>query len=595
MKTGADDIRWARWATSVEIGQGNSHLDLPIVNIAQLEGNRDSQEVREFLQVKEYKKLLLPPRAETMLTVYESREINGTSYYLRSSLAPLDATPRLLEDPHWYQPDFKPWAELDSESGSVLYDRWWTDGQEPLVLERDFYGVKDKYLEVSEEFRVFHNLYQDKDRGEFIKISDNGEEYVVAKDFQGKSLSIRCRELKEFLTIKQMALGVSFAHDKKTSTPIADMGITSGATQILSSEDHIVYVIISQQLNDWRTGEKHWNSRFIGKKIFFPYDDPAKSNFGDFKKIRDKFEKFIVKTDENDEEISSTCDPNKLHKFAEIGFLTPISFKREVLDKYRNDPKYELSAGHVRCGGLWYLPIDTGNLDKVCVFLGDLGEKLPYSEQKYWRNHNITSEYGMSEWFFKWQHLNIVDESPSPEFYFISRYKEVAKKWEELLGWKIFIELSKEDMKALHGITLSNNQQGFDSMILTLTKCLCDAINKDVPEMSKYITSKERKSGRLGSITVLDRYLASKNIHQRHFINTWLKNIQDVRSKGVAHPKNDEYPEVIAKFKLGSENIKEISANILAAASAVLDRLEESAIIIMEDDSTDRVATDKDI
>ena len=76
-----------------------------------------------------------------------------------------------------------------------------------------------------------------------------------------------------------------------------------------------------------------------------------------------------------------------------------------------------------------------------------------------------------------------------------------------------------------------------DIMILTITKCLCDSINADATELYKHINNREKKSGRLGSITVLDRYLDSKKVLRRHFINKWLKNIQAVRSAGAAHIK----------------------------------------------------------
>ena len=37
-----------------------------------------------------------------------------------------------------------------------------------------------KYNEISEEFRLFHNLYHDKEKDEYIKIDDEGNEHRVA-------------------------------------------------------------------------------------------------------------------------------------------------------------------------------------------------------------------------------------------------------------------------------------------------------------------------------------------------------------------------------------------------------------------------------
>lgn len=585
------EINWARWKVSEADGAESSNRDSPIVNIATLDKSKSSEEVYDFLQVGEYEKLMRSPRAETMITVYDRRKSKGTSYCTWSALVPLKKIPSLIEDPHWYQPDFTPWAEMGPDGKNVFYDKWNAGGKEPLVLERYFYRIKEGYLEIAEDFRLFHNLYNNKDRGELIKISDSGEEEVVVKENSEGLVSIRCRELKEFLTIKNMALCVFFAHDRKSYTPIEDLGITSGCTEILSSDNHVLYVIISEEMRDRQNETKYWNSRFIGKKIYLPYNDPSKTNFGDFKSIREDYETFIIRTDENDEQVTHSCDPEKLGKFVDIGFLTPISFKREVLGKYREDPKYEISAGHVRCGDLWHLTIDTGNPEKVCVFLGDLGEQLHYPEQQHWRHYNIASSGGMSEWFFKWQHGNLVEDTPSPEFLFIDKYKETKQKWKETLGWEIFKDLSIEDAHALSIISIPNNQNDMDIMILTITKCLCDSINTDATELSKHTNNKERKSGRLGSITILDRYLASKNVIRRSFINKWLKNIQDVRSAGAAHIKKEYYKEKLAEFKTGSENLRETSMNILIAGIAILDALEQSIGEILQNTNTDSMSS----
>lgn len=585
------EINWARWKVSAADGAESSNRDSPIVNIATLDKSESSKEVYEFLQVGEYEELIRSPRAETMIAVYDRRESKGTSYCTWSALVPLKKIPSLIEDPHWHQPDFTPWAEMGPDGKNVFYDKWNADGKEPLVLERYFYRIKEGYLEIAEDFRLFHNLYNDKDRGEFIKISASGEEEVVVKEMSTGLVSIRCRELKEFLTIKNMALCVFFAHDRKSYTSIDDLGITSGRTEILSSDDHVLCVKISGEIRDWRNETKYWNSRFIGKKIYFPYNDPSKTNFGNFRRINEDYETFIIRTDENDEQIIHSCDPEKLDKFANVGFLTPISFKREVLDKYREDPKYEISAGHVRCGDLWHLTIDTGNPEKVCVFLGDLGEQLHYPEQQHWRHYNIASSGGMSEWFFKWQHGNLVEDTPSPEFLFIDKYKETKQKWKKALGWEIFKDLSMEDAHALSTISIPNSQNDMDIMILTITKCLCDSINTGATELSKHINSKEKKSGRLGSITVLDRYLVSKNVMRSRFINKWMKNIQAVRSAGSAHIKEADYAEKLSEFKMGSENLKETAMNILISGIAILDALEKSISEILQYSNEDSMSS----
>ena len=41
-------------------------------------------------------------------------------------------------------------------------------------------GREARYSEISEEFRLFHNLYHDSEKDEYIKIDDEGNEHLVA-------------------------------------------------------------------------------------------------------------------------------------------------------------------------------------------------------------------------------------------------------------------------------------------------------------------------------------------------------------------------------------------------------------------------------
>ena len=69
---------------------------------------------------------------------------------------------------------------------------------------------------------------------------------------------------------------------------------------------------------------------------------------------------------------------------------TPVHFRRQVLDKYYQQPgKYAVDDSLLRCGRLWVMAIDNQHDDKVCAWLGDLGRDLPYQERLHWRAHNI--------------------------------------------------------------------------------------------------------------------------------------------------------------------------------------------------------------
>ena len=44
------------------------------------------------------------------------------------------------------------------------------NGVEPLIIGRSFHRVRDDYREISEEFRLFHDLYHDRKTDQYIKI-----------------------------------------------------------------------------------------------------------------------------------------------------------------------------------------------------------------------------------------------------------------------------------------------------------------------------------------------------------------------------------------------------------------------------------------
>jgi hypothetical protein len=64
--------------------------------------------------------------------------------------------------------------------GRVSYSRFFSS-VEPLVYIRDFASVKPRIIELSEEFRHFHNLYADHKNERYIKIDENGDDQLIAE------------------------------------------------------------------------------------------------------------------------------------------------------------------------------------------------------------------------------------------------------------------------------------------------------------------------------------------------------------------------------------------------------------------------------
>ncbi|MCW5823738.1 MAG: hypothetical protein KIT34_13115 [Cyanobacteria bacterium TGS_CYA1] len=80
------------------------------------------------------------------------------------------------------------------------------DGIEPLVFERLFYGLKPREIDISEEFRHYHNLWFDSKRNKYYKFSESGDEVEIIRCSEGSQVSIQTQAIKEFLAAKNMTL-----------------------------------------------------------------------------------------------------------------------------------------------------------------------------------------------------------------------------------------------------------------------------------------------------------------------------------------------------------------------------------------------------
>ena len=170
-------------------------------------------------------------------------------------------------------------------------------------------------------------------------------------------------------------------------------------------------------------------SRLFGKRLIEPLPK-SKSGLRGFAEEQKKYADFIIGVDDTGDEIEHTCDPGAL-----ANYFTSVSFRKQVLDKYYQQPsKYEISDSILRCGSLWDIQIDNHHDDKVCAWLGDLGRDLPSGEQLHWKSYNFVSESGVSKTYFRRQILNQPTDSDRPEHILQRRLGELEKVCQEQLG-----------------------------------------------------------------------------------------------------------------------------------------------------------------
>lgn len=99
--------------------------------------------------------------------------------------------------------------------------------------------------------------------------------------------------------------------------------------------------------------------------------------------------------------------PGLAHEFSNDGFLAPVYFNIEMLNKYSQNPNYELhlmssSYGKICFKDEWLISFGVNRNKSVIMWLGDI-DKLPKKEQLYLLSENIESDYEVHSEFYEGQ------------------------------------------------------------------------------------------------------------------------------------------------------------------------------------------------
>ena len=170
-----------------------------------------------------------------LITVYRLGEgYPNYGYFVLCGLIPLTLVEKMLSDKTyigkviedvWVKPDIPPDVEI--------YSRWGSEGAqhgfEPLVIKRKCSELNVDYVEISEEFRLFHDLHRDKehDRETDTYINSKGEVIVdIAVIDGGYEVKIRLAEIQSFLAVKQLYLSLLFEVNEYSKETLESLGIS---------------------------------------------------------------------------------------------------------------------------------------------------------------------------------------------------------------------------------------------------------------------------------------------------------------------------------------------------------------------------------
>ena len=269
------------------------------------------------------------PKATDLLTVYQSppKKENCGDYFILSGLIPQNQIEQVLSE-----------TRVRALQGTE-------DGFEPLIITRSFGGIREDYNEISEEFRLFHDLYHDRRTDTYIKIDDAGNETIVAI-VKPDEVQIRLKEIRQFLAIKEMYLSMLFESNEYSRYSLEELGLNEVECEF--KRDRLIC---------WRhdyCGKTPYagfrsDSRLRGRRLIVPLPK-SKSGLGDFADEPEQYAEFIIDVDENGDEVCHTCDPYKMRELLSgnadaASKYTVVHFRKQVLDKYYNEPsKYSVEG-----------------------------------------------------------------------------------------------------------------------------------------------------------------------------------------------------------------------------------------------------------
>lgn len=464
----------------------------------------------------------------------------------------------------------------------------------PFIYQREKKGSHNQIVEIIEHFRLLYDLRENRisdDEFELVQVDECGDDISVVK-VKDSLVRVSAKYIFEYISLRELNLVIYFDIINFSEKTYSELGIEFTNNRVEKGENFCLnyYNLIHT------AGQGNSGSRLMGK-IILRYDEGDIKHLWD--PVDDKYEEFIYKCDERGNELFSTCDEEQLSNlFVEKPgvplTLTPIFFKKEVLDKYYANPnKYCVNDGGIS-GPTWSLSVDNDRKDNIIVvLLYDLG-RIPHKEQLHWKQFNIAppdAHDGVSETAWnRWFEGRFCDSKESLDLVLKDRLYTFSEKWRKIFGWDLFKPLNPKDefyLTSLHCLTVRDNDKDFESQVLALTKIFIDSLNekelrKHINESNEKVIDFVSKSGKeslskvSGSISLFEAYSLDKEIHDKNVFE-FLRNVQNLRSMDVAHRKksNDkERQPLIQYFRLDSLSEQDALNSIFAKFIQILEKLE---------------------
>ncbi len=533
---------------------------------------KEADGLRQVERIREIEE----PRTAAFVRVYSSEDArNGFQRFC--FFIPQELGDRFLKGVGWdfWPDDFAPHVESTKsrKDGASLRNTYYLPrgnewGAEALVRVRNFWGSRPSTIEIAEEFRLFYNLYHDTVGAVFLHVDRQGQEHEVVRCVPER-VEVHLKFLVDFLRAKQMHLAMQWEGHYWSKYSLEALGLEPGVTGNQSGTFRWELAAANNSLPE---GHKS-ASRLLGKALL---SCPGELEYRDlYAESAAAYPSFIVGHDERGSPVEDTCDPGEIGRDAQRG-LSLVFFRRGVLAKYFAQPdKFCVEDGRLSCGGLWGLRMDNDHPKYVIAFLKDLGQGLPGIERAHWRNYNVAPDGAPSQTFYTRNVRGFFASPQMPDLRLKSLYPRVNELWAQHFGWPLWREPAAGDQYVfpqLH-VCLEENQAEFDQQIALLAKLLNDFLNEE-----KIAAAVKEQRPPVGGLNRLEKFLLESSYTDASREIGPLRLVQQLRSKGSAHRKGEDYIACLKRAGIDRVPITECASRLFRGAVSFIDWIRKDVL-----------------
>ena len=429
---------------------------------------------------------------------------------------------------HWLEPS---WGNFEDFKRSEI----------PLFFYRQYYGRakgKENYYEFNQIVTHPLDLHWSEKHNSYCRTDEQGDEIEIVKIINHNDVSlilVRRKVFEKLLYLGDWCLVRYFSFIRfNAESPSYD----SFTREVYEPKEYEAKFKIIRCRDEY--------VEFRGAQIERPRTPKAQllswRVSDNEEEIEKKYAEFIVHDWKNKKILKNySIDPKNFANYftkSDLPFETsPIFFKAEVLDKYKNNPdKYELQERTISCRGGWYLETyDINQYNQVHTYAVYLA-RLPYKEQLHWLQYNEAPKGDISKRAFQ---TDFEAKFPyeNPLLQQLQEFLETLRKT-EVGDEKLFIWSPKGGSwetasKGLHYVNSENANQWHDFIIAIANATNEGFLKKPLSKIAASLGNEDNQLGTLGLLKFIIK--ESNNEDKIPLIHGVLNDLQIKRGKGKAH------------------------------------------------------------